>query len=79
MIKVQVPVVIVGKQVCHGMLDWLIGPRYYVTIRPLDILEPMTVEYRVNSHVYHDLEVGEEILLSFVKTPHNTYQLYRPW
>lgn len=77
--KIKVPVVVVGKRLHRGLLSCIFGPSFYITIRPTNILEPIAREHRVDSSVYCDLDVGEEILLSFVQTIRGTYEVYRPW
>jgi hypothetical protein len=73
--KIQVPVKIIDKRIVNGILSFLFGSSYCITIKPTDILERTPREYKVAREIYYDLGIGEEILLSFVETPRGTFGL----
>lgn len=73
-LKIKVPVKIIHKRYKNG---WFFD-HFYVTIKPLDILEETPKEVEVYAGIYHDLNVGDEILLSFIND-NGRISLYRPY
>lgn len=71
--KIKVPCTVVDKR-RNTFLFGLFGS-FHVTIRPESLLDNRPCEISVPVHQYHDLQLGETILVSFEKTVRDTYRL----
>lgn len=71
--KVKIPCEIISKR----KSSWFIFARLYVTLKPEAVLADTPIEIQVNENAFYDFTVGETFLVSFEKTPRDTYRLIR--